>query len=146
MAGSKGIKTLIRLSKFAVDEKRRALTALQAREDEILGEIAHQQDQLVEEQRIAGADSTGVGFIYGAYQRAWMNHRDDCERSLALVRGQIEAARDELAGAYRELKTYEITQANREKREREEADRKDQIFLDEVGLTQFRRKDMTAND
>ena len=138
---AKGIKTLIRLSKFNVDEKRRALTALQAREDQLLDDIAKGEERLKEEQRIASADATGIGYLYGAYHRAWMQTREDQERALAAVRAQIELARDELAEAYRELKTYEVTQANREKAEREEADRKEQIFLDEVGMNMHLRKD-----
>lgn len=138
---AKGLKTLIRLSKFNVDEKRRVLTALQTREDHIIEEIRQGEAQLKEEQRLAAADATGVGFVYGAFQRAWMKRRDIMHQALAVVRQDIEKARDDLAEAFRELKTYEITQANREKREREEADRKEQVFLDEVGLNIHRRKD-----
>jgi flagellar export protein FliJ len=140
------MKTLIRLSKFDVDEKRRVLTALQNREDEILAEIDHAEHRLKEEQKIAAADSTGVGYLYGAYHRAWRSQRDNQDMQLLTVRAQIEGAREELAEAYRQLKTYEVTQANRQRREREEEDRKEQNFLDEVGLTQFRRRDEAAND
>ncbi|HLO77027.1 MAG TPA: flagellar export protein FliJ [Magnetospirillum sp.] len=141
---AKGLKTLIRLSKFNVDEKRRMLTALQAREDEVIEEIRRGEEQLLHEQQLAAEDATGVGFAYGAFHRAWMQRRDLMHQALAAVRQQIEVARDELAEAFREQKTYEVTQANREKREREEADRKEQIFLDEVGLTMHRRKTQQA--
>lgn len=140
---AKGLKTLIRLSKFTVDEKRRTLTALQTREEQIIAEIHKEEERLKEEQRLAAEDATGVGFVYGAYHRAWMKRREVMHQALSLVRQEIEKARDELAEAYRELKTYEITQANREKREREEADRKEQAFLDEVGLNLYRRKGKT---
>lgn len=137
---AKGLKTLIRLSKFNVDEKRRTLTALQAREDAIIEEIRQGEEQLRREQELAAADATGVGFAYGAFQKAWMVRRDLMHQALAAVRQQIEVARDDLAEAFREQKTYEVTQANREKREREEADRKEQIFLDEIGLNMHRRR------
>lgn len=137
---AKGLKTLIRLSKFNVDEKRRVLTQLQAREEHVIEEIRKGEEQLRREQQLAAEDSTGVGFAYGAYHQAWMKKRDLMHQALAAVRAEIEKAREELAEAFRELKTYEVTQANREKREREEADRKEQIFLDEVGLTMHRRK------
>lgn len=137
---AKGLKTLIRLSKFNVDEKRRVLTQLQAREEHVIEEIRKGEEQLRHEQQLAAEDSTGVGFAYGAYHQAWMKKRDLMHQALAAVRAEIEKAREELAEAFRELKTYEVTQANREKREREEADRKEQIFLDEVGLTMHRRK------
>ncbi len=137
---AKGLKTLIRLSKFNVDEKRRTLTALQTREDAIIEEIRQGEEQLKREQELAAADATGVGFAYGAFHKAWMVRRDMMRQALAAVRQQIEVARDELAEAFREQKTYEVTQANREKREREEADRKEQIFLDEIGLNMHRRR------
>ncbi len=137
---AKGLKTLIRLARFNVDEKRRVLTALQNREDRILADIANGEKQLKVEQDLAASDATGAGFLYGAYQQAWMQRREDMQAALAQVRQQIDEARDELADAYRELKTFEVTQANREKRDRQEADRKEQIFLDEVAQTQHRLK------
>jgi flagellar FliJ protein len=137
----KGLKTLIRLSKFNVDDKRRVLTALQDREEQIIEDIRQGEIQLKEEQRLASEDATGIGYLYGAYHKAWMHRRDHMHQALAAVRAEIEVARDELAEAFRQLKTYEITQANREKREREDADRKEQIFLDEVGATLHRRKE-----
>lgn len=144
---AKGLKTLIRLSKFNVDEKRRTLTALQTREDEIIEAIRQGEERLKHEQQLAAKDATGVGFAYGAYHQGWMRRRDTMQMALRAVREQIEAAREDLAEAFRELKTYEVTQANREKREREELDRKEQIFLDEVGLTMHRRKgEAEAND
>jgi flagellar protein FliJ len=140
MAGSKGLKTLIRLAGFNVDEKRRVLVALQTREDEILAAIAAEERQLAEEQRIASEDSTGVGFLYGAYANAWLDRRGKYQTMLAAVRAEIEKARDDLAEAFREQKTYELTQTNREKRAKEEADQKEQAFLDEIGLNLYRRK------
>lgn len=137
---AKGLKTLIRLSKFEVDEKRRVLTALQNQEERILHDIAASEMRLRQEQELAAADATGVGFLYGAYHRAWMERRQAMLGALQAVRQQIEAARDDLAEAFRTQKTYEVTQANRERREREEANHKEQLFLDEVGMTQHRRK------
>ncbi len=138
---AKSLKTLLRLSRFTVDEKRRVLVELQAREDHLLANITAAEAQLVVEQRVATEDAAGVGFQYGAYADAWIKHRAAMEQALAEIRHQIELARDELAEAFRQQKTYEITQANRERRAREEADRKEQSFLDEVGLNIYRRRE-----
>ncbi len=140
MAKAKGLKTLIRLSKFNVDERRRVLVALQNAEDQVLAEIDSHDHRLKEEQRLAAQDATGVGYLYGSYHRAWMDRRENLLRSLAALRQQIEAARDALAEAYREQKTYEITQKERERREAEERDRKEQAFLDELGQQMHQRK------
>lgn len=140
MAKSKGLKTLIRLSKFHVDERRRVLVALQNAEDKVLAEIATHANRLKEEQRLAAGDATGVGYLYGSYHRAWMDRRDNLDRSLAALRQQIEAARDALAQAYREQKTYEITQQERDRKEQEDRNRKEQSFLDEMGQQMHQRK------
>ncbi|KAF0222609.1 MAG: hypothetical protein FD176_2576 [Rhodospirillaceae bacterium] len=142
---AKGLKTLIRLAKFEVDEKRRVLTALQAEEERTLHDILQSEVRLRKEQELAASDAVGIGFMYGAYHRAWMAERQNLFARLGTLRHQIELARDELAEAFRTQKTYEVTQANREKREQEEADRKEQIFLDEVGMTQHRRKTEEVN-
>ncbi|HSV29310.1 MAG TPA: hypothetical protein VLL76_07115 [Candidatus Omnitrophota bacterium] len=142
MAGakSKGLKTLIRLSRFNVDEKRRMLVELQNREDQILEDIRQHDIRLKEEQRLAAEDAIGIGFAYGSYHKQWMAQREQNQIALMAVRHMIEQARDELAEAYRQLKTYEITQKERERKEREEADRKEQAFLDELGQQMHQRK------
>ncbi|TAN68275.1 MAG: hypothetical protein EPN20_06515 [Magnetospirillum sp.] len=137
----KGLKTLIRLSKWNVDEKQRILVALQGREDEILSWIKQSEEQLKEEQRIAADDSTGVGFSYGAFANAWLGRRQQLFAMLEMVRAEIIRARDELAEAFNELKTYEITQRERDRRAQAERDKKEQAFLDEIGLNIHRRKD-----
>jgi len=138
---NKGLRTLIRLSKWNVDEKQRVLVALQGREDEILGWIKRSEEQLKEEQRIAAEDSEGVGFSYGNFANAWLSRREQLLSMLEMVRAEIVRARDELAEAFNELKTYEITQRERERRAQEERDHKEQAFLDEIGLNIHRRKD-----
>ncbi|OAN50277.1 hypothetical protein A6A04_02425 [Paramagnetospirillum marisnigri] len=137
---AKGLKTLIRLSKWNVDEKQRILVALQGREDEILDMIRREEEQLKEEQRLASEDSTGIGFAYGNYANAWLNRRQQLFNALEAVREEIIRARDALAEAFNELKTYEITQRERERRAQAERDKKEQNFMDEIGLNLYRRK------
>ncbi|SEH51566.1 hypothetical protein [Magnetospirillum fulvum] len=140
---TKGLATLIRLSKWTVDDKRRALTALQAREDEILADITAAEAQLIAEQRAAAADLTGIGFVYGAYARSWLNRRAQLDSMLEQIRAEIVRAGDELSEAFNQLKTYEITERERKRRADEERDRKEQAFLDEIGLNIHRRRGQT---
>ncbi|BAE49431.1 flagellar export protein FliJ [Paramagnetospirillum magneticum] len=138
---NKGLKTLIRLSKWNVDEKQRVLVALQGREDEILAAIHHAEQTLIQEQRVASDDAVGVGFAYATFANAWLARREQLMQMLEQVRREIVKARDELAEAFNELKTYEITQKERERRAQAERDKKEQAFLDEIGLNIHRRKD-----
>ncbi len=137
---SKSIKTLIRLSRWEVDEKRRVLTELQNREDGIIAAMAEADQRMLVERQIASQDPTGAGSLFGAYAQAWMSRRETARGELASVREAIEVARDDLNDAFRRLKTFEITQKNQEKREQDEADRKEQANLDEIGLNIHRRK------
>jgi len=137
---AKGLKTLIRLARWEVDEKRRVLVALQTREEEIIATIRAAEQQLLHEQQVASQDPEAA-YLYGAFANAWLNYRAQLDATLAEVRAQIEIARDDLAEAFRQAKTYEVTQANREKREKEEADRKEQAVMDELGIEIHRRRE-----
>ena len=52
----------------------------------------------------------------------------------------MEAAREELNEAHRELKKFEIMQSERDRHETEEEGRREQIHLDEVGLQSYRQR------
>jgi flagellar FliJ protein len=138
---AKGLKTLIRLAKWNVDEKQRILVAWQGREDEILAAIRQAEQSLIHEQQVASADAAGVGFAYAAFANAWLSRREQLMQMLEQVRQEIVKARDDLAEAFNQLKTYEITQKERERRAQAELDKKEQAFLDEVGLNIHRRRD-----
>ena len=92
------------------------------------------------ERAIAARESSRIGLFYGAYHRVYLERRAQIEQQLATVRFLIEQAREELAEAFRVLKTYEITQDNENRRLRQEAERKETAILDEIGLTHHLRK------
>ncbi|MEO5374172.1 MAG: flagellar export protein FliJ [Alphaproteobacteria bacterium] len=138
----KDLKSLIRFSKWGVDEKRRALGEMLRREAEVVEAQDQLEAELRHEQQVAAADMEGIGMVYSAYAHRYMARREDLAQTLANVQGLIAKAQDELAEAYRELKTYEISQANREKRQREEEGRRDQAVLDEIGLNLHRRRQL----
>jgi flagellar FliJ protein len=136
---AKHLNALIRLNKWNVDERRRELGVLLAKELEIEEWLARLDVELLEEQKVAAASEI-ASFTYGGYARRYIQRREDGRANLAAVQREILAARDRLADAYRELKTFEITQATRERREREEANLREQKTLDEVGLNLHRRR------
>lgn len=137
---SKGLKSLIRLGKWTVDEKRRILGELHAREEEVIAGIEAMDAQLAAEQAVAAEDATGAGFTFGGFYDRHLQRREAMLRQLENLRHEIEAARDDLAEAYRALKTYETAEKQRLLREREEEARKDQAVLDEIGLNLHRRR------
>ena len=137
---AKSLKTLIRLAKWSVDERRKALGVLLDREAQIEQALQDHQQALANERNVASADAVGAGRMFGAYFKGWENKRDHFLGLLAEVRTHIEAAREELADAYRALKSTEEVQKQRDAEEALEADRKERAELDEIGLTQFIRR------
>jgi flagellar export protein FliJ len=134
----KGLPTLIRVRQWELEEKRRKLADLEGLAAQLDEAIARLDDEVRMEQGIAGA-STEVNFAYAPYAQAAIERRRTLVASLQDVRQQIEAAREEVAMAFQELKKYEIAQDNRRKRARVEANRREQIVLDEIAIESHRR-------
>jgi len=137
---AKSLKTLIRLARWSVDERRKALGALLDREAQILQAREDHHQALANERTVASADSIGAGRMFGAYFTAWEAQRDHLNALLDEVQKLIEIARDELAEAFRAQKSTEEVQKQRDIQEAIEADRKERAELDEIGLIQHLRK------
>lgn len=135
----KGLKGLIRLHKHQVDEKRRALADLERTEQDILDRQKALREELVREQSAVRQDPA-LGITLGPYLMHYKDQQERLAQSLVNIRKAIDAARDDLSDAFKELKTYEITQANRDVREKRERDLKEQAVQDEIGLTLHRRR------
>lgn len=135
------LDSLIRLRKWVVDERQRELGALTAREDQLLNYRRELERQLVREGEVARADpSSPVGFMFGPFAEDHRKRREKLAVTLAALRKEIEEARDRLAEAFRDRKTMEEVQKSRARREKAEADRVEQIELDEVAANQHRMR------
>ncbi len=130
---AKGLRTLIRVHEWDVDEKRRFLGRLLDHVNTLERQGRDLETEIKSEQVIA-AVSEEVGFAYGAYAEAAIHRRRDIAGNIVRAETEIVAAQDVLTEAYRELKTYEIAQENRDREEISELDRKEQAELDEIGL------------
>ena len=135
----KGLDALIRLHSWRLDEKRRELADLQRLEDQFLDDARRLEAEVAAEQEFAKSSDSGA-FSYGGFAVGVIERRKRIEASVAEVRRRIEDKRGEVAEAFRELKRYEITQAERAKRQRIEADRRSQASLDEMSLVQHIRR------
>lgn len=137
---AKDLESLLRLSSWTVDEKRRELGVLLAREEELKRFGQELDRQLVREQKAAAENPTTAGFQYAAFAQAHRQRKEQLARTLAALQVEIEAARDRLADAYRQQKVYEEVQKERARQERIEEDRKEQNRFDEIAETQFRQR------
>ncbi len=146
----KALKTLIRLRNLELDRQRRQLTAMEEERAQMLAALRELDEQQQQEASLAGAviaaDATADGaanpalFAFGAYANALLQRREDLKMAIAEIDERIETQRERTAAAFREVKKFEKLLENHLRREKREADRREQAMLDEIALTGFRNK------
>ena len=141
----KTLDTLVRISRFDVDEKQRELQALLAREDAIKADIRSLDEEMRREADFSREHGEGSGSDYGRYIIRIREKRAALTEKLADLQPEIEAARDRLADAFAEQKKYEIARDNREAEARAEEDRREDQEMDELGLNGYRKREAENN-
>ena len=134
------LKTLVRLHEWAVDEKRRKLAELLRLLNELERQANDLEAELKREQAIAATSPEEAGHFYGTYAQTVILRREHIAQSIAQAEDHVGAAREELKEAHQELRKFEITMENREKRRARERDRLEQLELDEIAAQAHRRK------
>ncbi len=135
------IRPLIRLRKWTVDEERRALADLLAREAAVIHRQQTLEEEIRREQAVAAADPTGLaGQAYAAFAAAAVVLRERLQKQRADAARAVAAQRDKVAEAFQEFKTLEQIQKNRDQRAAIERNRKEQVVMDEVAAINHSRR------
>ncbi|HOO51658.1 MAG TPA: flagellar export protein FliJ [Alphaproteobacteria bacterium] len=136
------LEPLIRLRRFRVEEKQKALAELfrqaellEGRKRSILGELDH--ERLLAE-RSGDVDSL---VAYAAYSSRMATEIDRLDGQLEKLDLRIEKAQDDMREAFSEQKKAQIIQERRDAEERAEQDAKESKNLDEIGIEVFRRSE-----
>ena len=137
---AKGLGSLIRLKKWRVDEKRRALAERLRIEEALERGSRTLEAELVNEQRIATQSPDEAALLFGLYVQGVQIRRRELAASIAKSEVQSAKAREAVQAAHRDLKTFETAEASRQRRDAEELARKEQMDLDEIGLQAHRRR------
>jgi len=132
-------ESLIRLHRFQVDEKRRKVAELETMLAEFRNRERELESQVQTEQRKAGISDV-AHFAYPMFAKSVIRRRENILNSISDISQQIEAAKEELAQAFQELKKYEIMQEGRKRRIRKEVTHIEQAHLDGVALDMHRRR------
>jgi|SRR5689334_17540780 hypothetical protein len=133
------LTTLIKMHRYALDEKRRALTDLENLRADLVGQREKLEADLVREQEVAKQTESGA-FAYAGFHQGYIHRRDRLMVSLTELEARIAAAQQEVSEAYQDVKRHEIALAARQRKQREEEDRRAQNVLDEVSLDMHRRR------
>lgn len=131
--------SLIRLHRFQVDEKRRQVAELEVMLQEFRNRERELEAQVLLEQEKAGISDV-AHFAYPMFAKSVIRRRENILNSIEDIERQLDTAKEELGGAFRELKKYEIVEDNRKRRQRREAVRVEQRELDDIALGIHRRR------
>lgn len=136
----KDLHNLIRLRKWDVDERQRALATLLRHEEAVIErQEAFEAEVRAELDFAANAPVELRGTLSGYLARS-DEMRGRLRQALLEVQMRVAHAQEELAEAFRRAKTLEVTQANRDKAEALEEARREEEALNEMGLNLFRRR------
>ncbi len=129
----KSRESLIRLKRFQVDEKRRQASDIESMIADFKRMSSDLDLQVQAEQERTGIDDV-THFAYPTFAKAAMKRRDNLVASIDDLNVQLEAAQDELAEAFEELKKIELMEEKESERERAEERASEQAEMDEIGL------------
>lgn len=138
----KGLRSLIRLQNWKVDEKRRELGGFEATRAEYVAQGVALEAEVLEEQQMAVQNN--MTEHYGIYASKAIERREGFEVNIKEVDKEITVVHDQLALLYQELKRFEISLERREKEALTEEQRKEQIELDEMSMNMQRRNKKQA--
>ncbi|MFQ6018016.1 MAG: flagellar export protein FliJ [Kiloniellaceae bacterium] len=133
------LDSLVRVHRWILDEKRRKLGELQELAGKLKDDLRRLQEDLANEQEVASRSIEGTvafpAFIAAARERG-QRLRD----SIARMERAIETTRDEVQAAFQEAETYKLASDNHARRERDRLSRREQVDLDELAASRYRRR------
>lgn len=135
----RGLDSLIRLQEWKLDEKRRKVTDLERLAQRLHDQLAGLEHEMLAEQKIAASDSMIVA-SYGHYASAVIQRRAKIVQSLADIESEMIQALEEVAGAFREFKKFDLIRTRNQERDKRREKHLQQGELDEAGLDVFRRR------
>lgn len=136
---SKGLETLVRMHRWQLDEKRKTVNELERLRDGLIAQGGKLEGELEAEKR-AASGSPEASRTLAAYIGQMLERQAKLEQSIKEVELQLDAANADLAETFREYKKHETVLTNRIRRAREEADKRQQLALDEMALQGHRRQ------
>jgi flagellar biosynthesis chaperone FliJ len=136
----KGLVTLIKLHRRNLDQLRKKIVDTERQKNLLLLVAEKLANELASELEVASTHSY-FGNFFGNYAERIKKRQEDVAREIINLEQMLHKLAEELSEGFSELKKFEIAQENRLKRQKEEADRKEQIRLDDIAIDQFTRKE-----
>ncbi|MDJ0607952.1 MAG: flagellar FliJ family protein [Kiloniellales bacterium] len=132
------LDSMIRLHRWMLDEKRRSLADLQVFAEKLKDDMT-QLDRDLERESDALEDEGTVALAYPTFVAVALERRQKLSDSIANLETEIEAAREEVAEAFRELKRFEAARDSQQAQAKAERARRERINQDELAVGLYRR-------
>ena len=132
------LQSMVRVHRWVLEEKQRKLAELQSLADRLRGDLT-QLDSELEAERQAAEASDEAGLAYPSYVAAALDRRRRICETIDNLETEVEAAREEVAESFAELKKYEIARDNQQRRKTAKHARRERADLDEIGISIYRR-------
>ena len=132
------LKTLVRLARFNVDERRKELNAFLT-EGERLDALLQQleDEKLKQDDFVTLNPDPNSTFTYWSWLKKYEEDKKALEAKIAANNILVEEARVRLEDAFMELKTYEISKENKDNAYKKELEDKQQKELDDRKLNKM---------
>jgi flagellar export protein FliJ len=131
------------MAKATVDDRRRALARLLRQADDLAGQRLRIEQDLAREREIARDGQYGEGVHFGRYVVSVIARCRQLEEAAAAVDADINAEREALGEAYRQLRALQLADESRERRHAEARAHRERNELDEVGLQRHQRASLS---
>lgn len=135
----KGLKSLIRLQKQKLDDRRQKLVQLQAVAAGFASQIDALERDAKQEAEKAGDNPESVHAI-GSFVQATLARRDALKASLIDVQAEVDALQAEISEAFSEVKRFEVVDERRESRALRTRQRRERKTEDAIGLGIYQRR------
>lgn len=133
------ILVLIKLKQLLLDDRLSSLAKLYRFEQSLQNRKILLKNKLLEEEH-ASKENSVAALTFGAYVEWNIAENKRVDRAIINAQHDIDVMRELIREAYKEKKVFEIIRENRLKRELDELQRKENLFMDELGQTLFRRR------
>lgn len=135
------LDSLIRVRKYTVEQRQKALASLYKRAQDLKDERDSLEAQhAIEAEKARQMDADFLSY-FGAYSKRVSDQIESIDIKRKKLENQIRLAQEQVREAFAEMKKVEIVNDRRKAEAQTELDKKEAGELDEIAIDGFRRKE-----
>jgi flagellar export protein FliJ len=131
--------TVLRLKRFRVDDLKRRLATLDEMKADLDKKLTDLDDSVAREKQRANDSEIGR-LAFPSFLQSIEVRRGNIRATMKELEKERTTVQDDLAGAFQDLKSFELAEQEREKRIAEQQARAAQTRMDEIAIVRHLRK------